>query len=262
MSRPANSQRRDKPRGRNTSAMPAPDPCPVCGRPSEWSHHVAGRANAPEVTVRVCRRCADLLDAFLRCAGVKLRHGEPRTEAELAWAPIAGLDGLRAARDAGAALSPEAVAVGRLVAVLSSAVRGPQPAERRQGKRRKPIPAAATFEAACARATHDLLARFPGAAEQHPRLLALLQRLADPDAFIRVDATVEPLHIAHFEQAVAAGVELLDIARAAFGGDPHAEAALELAGRRFACLRDELLGLIERALDDSAPERQPGQASA
>ena len=185
MRRPADSRR--KLRQRNTPA--AREPCVICDRPADWWHHVAGHANAPDVVEPVCRRHADLLDAFLCLAGVKLKHDGPRTAAELAWASIAGLDGLRAARDGVAGLSPVALAVGRLIATLGGGVRGPRPATADARRRQRPQPVATTndFEAARARAAHDLLAEQPGAAEQHPRLLGLLGQLAaDPYALERL----------------------------------------------------------------------------
>ena len=227
------SRQADKLRKRNTNA---PEPCIVCPRPSKWSHHVAGHANAPEVTCDVCRSHADLLDAFLSLAGVKLKHDEPRTDAERAWAAIAGLDGLRAARDGKAALSPVALAVIRLLATHSADIRGPRPTatDVRHRRHRRPAAATKSFEAARARAAHDLLAAFPTVTERYPDLLALLDDLAaNPKTFELFECldsdAVEPLY-ASFERVAVA---LLDTWRADVAGDPDAQAVLPLVERRF-----------------------------
>jgi hypothetical protein len=212
------------------------DPCVVCDGPSQWSHHVAGHANAPGVKVRVCRRCADRLDAFLRCAGVKLKRAESRTAAELVWAAIAGVDGLRAARDGKAALSPGALAAVRLIATHSADVRGPRPAatDARHSKRSRRGTAAASFEVARVRAMRDLLAALPGAHDRLPDLLEMLDVFADPEPFERLERidseAIEPLCASH-ERAT---VELLDAWRAAEAGAPGAQAAVAVAERRFA----------------------------
>lgn len=230
-------------------------PCAVCGRSSQWDHHVAGHANAPEVTVPVCRRHADLLDAFLSLASVKLRHGEPRTDAERLWAAIAGLDGLRAARDGKPELSPIALAAVRLIATHSDDVTGPRPAavDARHRKRRRPLGDTASFEAARARAMHDLFAAFPALAEQMPDMLAALDVLvADPDAFDALDRlnprVGEPLY-ADFE---AAAVELLDAWRAADPGDPDAQAGVQLVEQRFVRALHNAAEHIEHAFAEGA----------
>ena len=253
------SRQGDKLHKRNTNA---PEPCSRLPRPSKWSHHVAGHANAPEVTCDVCRSHADLLDAFLRLAGVKLTHDEPRTDAELAWAAIAGLDGLRAARDGNPELSPIALAAVRLLATHSTDVRGPRPAasDVRHRKRRRPVAATASFEAASARAMHDLLATLPGAAEQLPDLLEMLNVFADPEVFERLERidseTVEPLY-ASFEGAT---VELLDTWRAADAGDPDAQAAVELVERSFERAARSIAEQIEHALGESAGRSREASA--
>jgi hypothetical protein len=250
----------DKLRKRNTNA---PEPCIVCPRLSEWSHHVAGHANAPEVTCDVCRAHADLLDAFLRLAGTNLKHGEPRTTAELVWAAIAGVDGLRAARDGKAALSPAALAAGRLIATHSADVRGPRPAatDARHSKRSRPGTATASFEVARVRAMHDLLAALPGAAERlPPHLLEMLDVLADPKVLERLERidseAIESLR-ASYERAT---VELLDAWRAAEAGDPDAQAAVALAERRFERATCSIAEAIACAL--SAADCRSREASA
>jgi hypothetical protein len=254
MSQPADRQRHRKLRQRNPDAAPAPDPCPICGGPWQWRHHVGGHANFPEVTECVCRRCADLLDAFLGQAGVKLKHGEPRTTGELVWAAIAGVDALRAARDGKAALSPTALAAVRLITTQSADVRGPRPAanDARHSKRSRQRTATASFEAARARAMHDLLAAFP-AAERLPDLLELLDVLADPEVLERLgridSETIEPLHASH-ERAT---VELLDTWRAAETSDPGAQAAVALAERRFVQAVHNIAEHIQSALGTELP---------
>jgi hypothetical protein len=234
-------------------------PCVVCARPSDWRHHVAGHANAPEVTCDVCRSHGDLLDAFLSLAGVKLKHGEPRTDAELAWATIAGLDGLRAARDGNAAVSPIALAAGRLLATHSAYVRGPRPgATDARLRRRRQAAITTSFEAARARAAHDLLATFPAVTDRYPDLVGLLNDLAAaPQTFElseRVDSeAVEPLY-ASFERAAVA---LLDTWRADVAGDPDARAALPFVGRRFErairSLAEQLVGALVTERSREAP---------
>lgn len=110
--------------------MTTPDPnvtCRVCGRPARpaWDHHVAGFANAPEVTTVLCPRCAAVADDLQRHAGIRLDHSTPRSDAETIWAVIAGLGGLLAAwftahtkPDATVELPPTVVAAGRLLAAL------------------------------------------------------------------------------------------------------------------------------------------------
>ena len=221
-----------------------------------------GHANAPEVKVPVCRRCADRLDAFLRYAGVKLKHAEPRTAAELVWAAIAGVDGLRAARDGKAALSPGALAAVRLIATHSADVRGPRPAgtDARHNKRPRPGTATASFEVARARAMHDLLAALPGAPERLPDLLELLDVFADPEVLERLEhidpEAIEPL-CASYERAT---VELLDAWRAAEAGDPDAQAAVALAEQRFERATSSIAEAIVCAL--SAAECRSREASA
>jgi hypothetical protein len=252
MSRPADSGRHRKLRQRNTPAARAP--CVICGSPSEWSHHVAGHANAPKITVRVCRSHADMLDAFLSLAGVKLKHGE-RSAAELAWATFAGLDGLRAARDGKPGLSPLALAAVRLLATDCVDVRGPRPAaaDARHRRNRRPVAGSASFEAARVRAMHDLLLLFPAAAQGLSDLLGLLDDLAcNPDAFEvfeRLDPeAVEPLY-ADFEEAT---LELLDAWRAANAGEPDAQAAVERVARRFGRAAHSIAEHIEHTLANSA----------
>lgn len=233
----------------------AADPCVVCGSPSQWSHHVAGHANAPKVEIRVCRRCADLLDAFLSLAGVKLKHDKLRTDAELAWATVAGIDGLRAARDGKPELSPIALAVGRLLATHSGDVRGPRPAagDARHKQRCPPVAATARFETARARAMHDLFAAIPAVVAEMPDMLASLRLLAtNPgvfNAFERLDAeAVEPLYAA-FERAA---VELLDVWRGDQAGDPDAQAAVQPVEQRFVRTLHSMAQHIDQALGESA----------
>jgi hypothetical protein len=213
--------------------------------------------------VPVCRSHADLLDAFLSLAGVKLKRGEPRTAAELLWAAIAGLDGLRAARDDRPELSPIALAAVRLISTHSAEVRGPRPAatDARHGRHHRPVADTPSFEAARIRAMHELFAAIPDAAEQMPDLLAVLDVLAsNPDAFSaldRLDPEVGESLYAEFEEVV---VELLDVWRAADAGVPGAQAAVQLAEQRFLRTLDDTAKRIERALGESAG--RPRKASA
>jgi hypothetical protein len=213
--------------------------------------------------VPVCRSHADLLDAFLSLAGVKLKHGEPRTAAELAWATIAGIDGLRAARDGQPELSPIALAVGRLLATHSADVRGPRPAggDARHKKQRRPVTSTARFETARARALHDLSAAFPAIAEQMPDMVAALHVLAShPEAwkvFQRLDPkAVESLY-ADSEQAA---VELLDAWRADEAGDPGAQATVQLVEQRYARALQNTTAHIEQALGESADHSRKASA--
>jgi hypothetical protein len=213
--------------------------------------------------VPVCRSHADLLDAFLGLAGVKLRHGEPRTGAELVWAAVAGLDGLRAARDDRPELSPIALAAVRLISTHSVDVRGPRPAasDVRHGRHRRPVAATARFEASRIRAMHDLFAAIPGAAEQMPDLLAALHILStNPDAFSaldRLDPEAGESLYAEFEKVA---VELLDGWRAADAGDPGAHPEVQLVEQRFLRTLDNTAKHIERAVAESAG--RPRRASA
>jgi hypothetical protein len=247
------SRRTDKLRSSARDA--AADPCVVCAAPSQWSHHVAGHANAPEVTIRVCRRHADVLDAFLNLAGVKLKHGEPRTTAELAWSAVAGLDGLRAARDDKPELSPIALAAARLIATHSADVRGPRPAanDARHRKRGRPVATTAPFEATRARAMHDLFVAFPGVAEQMPDMLAALDVLAtNPHAFNaleRLDPKAVESMFADFE---AAAVQLLDVSRATDAGNPDAQGAVQLVEQHFVRTLHKIAEQIEHPLGESA----------
>jgi hypothetical protein len=248
--------RADKLRQRDTTA--ASKLCLVCGRPAVWWHHVAGRANARDVGVWTCRGHADFLDAFLSLAGVKLKHDESRTIAELVWAAIAGIDGLRAARDGNAALSPAALAAVRLIATRSAAVAGPRPAhtDARLSSPRRPAAGTASFEAALARAIHDLLAALPGVRERLPGLLEMLEVFADPEVFERLERVdsegIESLDPSYERTTI----ELLDAWRADQAGDPNARAAVALAERRFARATASISEAIASALSDAGSLRQ------
>jgi hypothetical protein len=232
--------------------------CVICRRPADWWHHVAGRANARHVAVWTCREHADFLDAFLSLTGVKQKHNEPRTIAELVWAGIAGLDGLRAARDGNATLSPAALAAVRLIATHSADVPGPRPAstDARLSRRHRAAAATASVEAARARAAHDLLRALPGSAERLPQLLEMLEVFADPKVFERLERSdseaTNSLH-ASYEQTT---IELLDAWRADEAGDPGAVAAVALAEQRFAQATLSICEAIASALNDGASSRE------
>ena len=238
-------------------------PCVICGNPSEWRHHVSGRANFPKVIADVCRRCADFLDAFLCQAGVKLKQDEPRTAADLVWAAISGLDALRAARDGRAGLSPEAVEIGRLIVALEGDARVSRDPTRSRVARppSKSDPATpALADAAIVNAIGRLLAALPQAAEQLPRLCGLFGRLAKlpldrlADLLRTLDGNPEIVELCGC--ANQAAPELLGAWRAAEAGDPDAQAALELIVERFAHAARVVLDLIEDALDE---DEEPGE---
>ena len=235
-------------------------PC-VCGRPSEWGHHVAGRANFPKVIADACRRHADFLDAFLRHAGVKLKHDEPRTAADLVWAAIVGLEALRAARDGRAGLSPEVVEVGRLIVALGGDARVSREVTRTRAARPTAKPEDPTLaDAALVIATGELLQAFPRAGERLPRLCGLFGRLAKlpldrlADMLRTLDGNPEIVELCG--RANQAASELLAAWRAAEAGDPDAQAALELIVERFAHAARVVLDLIEDALDE---DEEPGE---
>ena len=229
-------------------------PC-VCGRPSEWGHHVAGRANFPQVIADVCRRHADFLDAFLRHAGVKLKHDEPRTTADLVWAAVTGLDALRAARDGRARLSPEVVEVGRLIVALGGDERVSREVTRTRAARpTSKLEDPTLADAALVIATGELLEAFPRAAERLPRLCDLFGGLAKLplDRLVDMLRTLDgnPKIVELCGRANQATSELLGAWWAAASGDPDAQRALELIAERFAHAAHVVLDLIEDALDE------------
>src|SRR6266566_3627863 len=95
--------------------------CSICGHEFERAlleeHHPAGRANVPEVTLRTCPGCHDLLGEQLRAGGVELNHARQPTRGEISWAILRGLTDVFATWASRYPVGAEAASVGRLAAI-------------------------------------------------------------------------------------------------------------------------------------------------
>jgi hypothetical protein len=69
--------------------------CPWCGATEGLKsfiiHHPGGRANDPDLTIRLCPRCADRADGLLTKHNVNLKHDAERSLPDVVVAVLVGI---------------------------------------------------------------------------------------------------------------------------------------------------------------------------